>query len=198
MLRLTHPRKLAPLVAVLAALVVAVLTRGVLAQPVAAAAPEGDLGQAGFLVLKLGGGRHDSFRNRREKPQNPGFTVPEFVHMDRLTAMEVFVAVADRGSQVAAADALGLSRPVVSRHLAALEAWAGARLMHRTTRRLSLTPAGEQMLQRCRDILAQADELRRSVAARVRRARCWAALPVAVVPLWQETQLAFRKGNTSR
>ena len=43
MLRLTHPRKLAPLVAVLAALVVAVLTRGVLAQPVAAAAPEGAL-----------------------------------------------------------------------------------------------------------------------------------------------------------
>jgi len=84
--------------------------------------------------------------------------------MDRLDAMRVFVDVADRGSQVAAAEALGLSRPVVSRHLAALEAWAGARLMHRTTRRLSLTAAGEQTLARCRDILAQADALRRAVA----------------------------------
>lgn len=85
--------------------------------------------------------------------------------MDRLDAMQVFVAVVDGGSQVAAAEGLGLSRPVVSRHLAALEAWAGARLMHRTTRRLSLTPAGEQTLARCRDILAQAEDLRRSVAA---------------------------------
>ena len=85
--------------------------------------------------------------------------------MDRLDAMRVFVEVADRGSQVAAADALGMSRPVVSRHLAALEAWTGARLMHRTTRRLSLTPAGEQTLARCRDILAQAEALRRQVAA---------------------------------
>ncbi|MES2716063.1 MAG: LysR family transcriptional regulator [Pseudomonadota bacterium] len=85
--------------------------------------------------------------------------------MDRLTAMQVFVAVVDGGSQVAAAEQLGLSRPVVSRHLAALEDWAGARLMHRTTRRLSLTPAGEQTLARCRDILALSEDLRRSVAA---------------------------------
>lgn len=85
--------------------------------------------------------------------------------MDRLLAMQVFVAVVDGGSQVAAADAMGLSRPVVSRHLAALEDWAGARLMHRTTRRLGLTPAGEQTLARCRDILALTDDLRRSVAA---------------------------------
>ncbi len=85
--------------------------------------------------------------------------------MDRLAAMQVFVAVVDGGSQVAAAEQLGLSRPVVSRHLAALEDWAGARLMHRTTRRLSLTPAGEQTLARCRDILALSEDLRRSVAA---------------------------------
>ena len=63
--------------------------------------------------------------------------------MDKFTAMQVFVAVVDRGSQSAAADALALSRPVVSRYLAELEAWAGARLLHRTTRRLSLTAAGE-------------------------------------------------------
>jgi len=84
--------------------------------------------------------------------------------MDKLVAMQVFVAVVDGGSQSAAAQLLALSRPVVSRYLADLEDWAGARLMHRTTRRLSLTPAGEQTLARCRDILALTQDLRRSVA----------------------------------
>ena len=85
--------------------------------------------------------------------------------MDKLVAMQVFVAVVDGGSQSAAAQALDLSRPVVSRYLAELEAWAGARLMHRTTRRLSLTPAGEQTLPRCREMLAMAQDLRRTVTA---------------------------------
>jgi DNA-binding transcriptional LysR family regulator len=85
--------------------------------------------------------------------------------MDKLMAMQVFVAVMDGGSQTAAAQALELSRPVVSRYLADLEDWAGARLMHRTTRRLSLTPAGEQTLARCRDILAMTQDLRRRVSA---------------------------------
>jgi DNA-binding transcriptional LysR family regulator len=62
--------------------------------------------------------------------------------MDRLQAMRVFVTVVDLGSQSAAADHLELSRPVVSRYLAELEDWVGARLMHRTTRKLSLTAAG--------------------------------------------------------
>lgn len=56
--------------------------------------------------------------------------------------MRVFVTVVDLGSQSAAADHLELSRPVVSRYLAELEDWVGARLMHRTTRKLSLTAAG--------------------------------------------------------
>lgn len=62
--------------------------------------------------------------------------------MDRLQAMRVFVTVVDLGSQSAAADHLDLSRPVVSRYLAELEDWVGARLLHRTTRKLSLTAAG--------------------------------------------------------
>ena len=85
--------------------------------------------------------------------------------MDKLVAMQVFAAGVDGGSQSAAAAALDLSRPVVSRYLAELEDWAGARLMHRTTRRLSLTPAGELTLARCRDILAMTQDLRRTVAA---------------------------------
>lgn len=56
--------------------------------------------------------------------------------------MRVFVTVVDLGSQSAAADHLDLSRPVVSRYLAELEDWVGARLLHRTTRKLSLTAAG--------------------------------------------------------
>jgi DNA-binding transcriptional LysR family regulator len=73
--------------------------------------------------------------------------------MDRLTAADVFATIAARGSLTAAADALGMSRPMVTRYLAEMEAWAGARLLHRTTRRLSLTPAGEEALARCRQML---------------------------------------------
>jgi DNA-binding transcriptional LysR family regulator len=57
--------------------------------------------------------------------------------MDRLMAMQVFVKVVDGGSLSAAAEQLELSRPVVSRYVAELEDWVGARLLHRTTRRLS-------------------------------------------------------------
>ena len=67
--------------------------------------------------------------------------------------MRVFVSVVDLGSQSAAADHLELSRPVVSRYLAELEDWTGARLMHRTTRKLSLTAAGSEILPRCRQML---------------------------------------------
>ena len=66
--------------------------------------------------------------------------------------MRVFVTVVDLGSQSAAADHLDLSRPVVSRYLAELEDWIGARLLHRTTRKLSLTAAGSETLPRCRQL----------------------------------------------
>ena len=85
--------------------------------------------------------------------------------MDRLKAMEVFVAVVDGGSQSAAALRLDLSRPVVSRYLAELEAWAGARLLHRTTRRFSLTSAGAEVLAKCRQMLELAQDVRVAVAA---------------------------------
>jgi DNA-binding transcriptional LysR family regulator len=71
--------------------------------------------------------------------------------------MRVFVTVVDLGSQSAAADHLELSRPVVSRYLAELEDWVGARLMHRTTRKLSLTAAGSEILPRCRQMLDSSD-----------------------------------------
>ncbi|MEG0248423.1 MAG: LysR family transcriptional regulator, partial [Pseudomonas sp.] len=85
--------------------------------------------------------------------------------MDRLTAMRVFVTVVDLGSQSAAADHLDISRPVVSRYLAELEDWVGARLMQRTTRRLSLTAAGQETLPRCRQMLELAGDLQAAVSA---------------------------------
>lgn len=79
--------------------------------------------------------------------------------MDRLTATQVFIEVADRGSFSAAADTLGMSRAMVTRYVAELESWTGTRLFHRTTRRLSITSAGEICLHRCREIQALASEL---------------------------------------
>ena len=59
--------------------------------------------------------------------------------MDRLLEMQTFCAVVEAGSFVAASDALGMSRAAVSRYLGELESRLGIRLLHRTTRRLSLT-----------------------------------------------------------
>ncbi|EEG07498.1 LysR family transcriptional regulator [Pseudogulbenkiania ferrooxidans] len=75
--------------------------------------------------------------------------------MDRLLGMEVFVAVVERGSFTAAAEAFGLSQPMVGKHIRALEQRLGARLLARTTRRQHLTEIGEQYYQRCRHILAE-------------------------------------------
>jgi DNA-binding transcriptional LysR family regulator len=79
--------------------------------------------------------------------------------MDRITAAKVFVSIAERGSMIAAADALDMSRAMVTRYLAEMEAWAGARLLHRSTRRLSLTDAGDLTLARCRRMLELADDM---------------------------------------
>jgi DNA-binding transcriptional LysR family regulator len=91
-------------------------------------------------------------------------TVAWIEQMDRMTAINVFVEVADRGSLTAAADALSMSRAMVSRYLAELEEWLGARVLHRTTRRISLTPAGEAALARCRTILELGQDMRESLA----------------------------------
>lgn len=79
--------------------------------------------------------------------------------MDRITAARVFVTIAERGSMIAAADTLDMSRAMVTRYLAEMEEWAGARLLHRSTRRLSLTDAGDLTLARCRRMLEVADEM---------------------------------------
>jgi len=79
--------------------------------------------------------------------------------MDRITSASVFITIAERGSLAGAAEALNMSRAMVTRYLAEMEEWAGARLLHRTTRRLSLTSAGEVTLNRCRELLSLAGEV---------------------------------------
>ncbi|WP_421240860.1 LysR family transcriptional regulator [Aeromonas enteropelogenes] len=79
--------------------------------------------------------------------------------MDRLTALRVFVTVVEQGSLSGAGEKLEMSRAMVSRYLAELEHWMGARLLHRTTRRLSLTGPGEETLGRARLMLALGEEM---------------------------------------
>lgn len=73
--------------------------------------------------------------------------------MDKFQEMRAFVAVVDAGSFVRASEALNLSKTAVSRLVGDLEARLGVRLLHRTTRRLSLTPEGEVFHDRCRHLL---------------------------------------------
>lgn len=79
--------------------------------------------------------------------------------MDRLDALAVFVAVAEQGGFIAAARKTGRSTAAVSRAVAALEDRLGERLFNRTTRALSLTEAGEKLLDRGRRLLADYDEM---------------------------------------
>jgi DNA-binding transcriptional LysR family regulator len=79
--------------------------------------------------------------------------------VDRITAARVFVDLARSGSFTRTADRLEMSRPMVSRHLELMENWLQARLFHRTTRRISLTSAGEQCLAEVEQWLEQATRL---------------------------------------
>jgi DNA-binding transcriptional LysR family regulator len=108
--------------------------------------------------------------------------------MDRLAATRVFVTVVEQGSLTRAAEALDMSTAMVSRYLVALEGWLGARLLHRTTRRISLTDAGESALASCRQLLEAADDMRSVAAAAGREAS--GRLRVACSPSFAEAQLA--------
>jgi DNA-binding transcriptional LysR family regulator len=78
--------------------------------------------------------------------------------MDRIDAMQAFVAVADLQGFAPAARKLGLSPSAVTRLIAALEERLGARLLQRTTRQVTLTDAGSRYLERARRILADVEE----------------------------------------
>ena len=74
--------------------------------------------------------------------------------MDQLVCMRSFMRVAEAHSFTRAAVSLGLSRAVVSTHIADLEKHLRCQLLHRTTRRVGLTADGAEYLARCQKILA--------------------------------------------
>jgi DNA-binding transcriptional LysR family regulator len=86
--------------------------------------------------------------------------------MDRFQEMRAFTAVVDNGSFVRAADALGSSKTAVSRLVGELEARLGTRLLHRTTRKLSLTQEGEVFHERCKQLLAGVEEAEAELSSR--------------------------------
>ena len=75
--------------------------------------------------------------------------------MDRLGSMRVFVQVVDSGGFAAAARALDLSPPAVTRAVASLEDELGAQLLTRTTRRVTVTESGQRYVEDCRRILGE-------------------------------------------
>ncbi len=82
--------------------------------------------------------------------------------MDRLTSLTTFVRVVESGGFSAAGRRLNMSTTMVSNHIHALEERLGARLLHRTTRKVSLTEVGKAYYDRCTQILAdleQADDI---------------------------------------
>jgi DNA-binding transcriptional LysR family regulator len=78
--------------------------------------------------------------------------------MDRIDAMKVFVAVVDEGSLAAASRRLKRSPTAVSRAIASLEAHVGVELLHRTTRSIKLSEAGERYVAACRRVLTDLEE----------------------------------------
>jgi LysR family transcriptional regulator, regulator for bpeEF and oprC len=106
--------------------------------------------------------------------------------MDRLQAMKVFVRVAELGSFTLAADALELSRARVSEAVAEFERGLGARLLHRTTRRVSLSDDGRAYYERARQILSDVDEAEALLVGSraAARGRLRVAMPMALARLY--------------
>jgi DNA-binding transcriptional LysR family regulator len=106
--------------------------------------------------------------------------------MDLMDAITAFVRTAERGGFAAAARDLGTSQPHVTRAVQQLEARLGAPLLHRTTRRVTLTEAGAEYLEHCRQILAAVEQADHAVGERARtlsgRLRVFA--PVSIGRLW--------------
>jgi DNA-binding transcriptional LysR family regulator len=91
--------------------------------------------------------------------------------MDRFRAMQVFARVVEQGSFARAAERIGISTSACSRHVAELEAHLDARLLNRTTRRLSLTESGQAFYERCVQLLADLEEAESAASASAARPR---------------------------
>ncbi len=85
--------------------------------------------------------------------------------MDKLTAIKVFLTVAETGSFTETADRLEISKPMITRYVALMEEWLNARLFQRTTRKVSLTDAGEQAVIFCQKFANLREEMEQDFAA---------------------------------
>src|SRR5512132_2417192 len=85
--------------------------------------------------------------------------------MDRFQALTAFARVVEAGSFARAAERLGVSVSSVSRQVGDLEGHLGARLLNRTTRKLSLTESGQAFYERCVQLLADLEEAETLVSA---------------------------------
>jgi DNA-binding transcriptional LysR family regulator len=113
--------------------------------------------------------------------------------MDRLSAMQAFVAVADLQGFAPAARKLAVSASAVTRMVAALEERLGVRLLQRTTRSVTLTDAGARYLDRARRILAEIDEAEDS--AQAEQARPTGRLTVSAPTLFGRMHVAPLMGE---
>jgi len=86
--------------------------------------------------------------------------------VDRFLEMQTFNAVVDAGSFVKAAEALNMSKAAVSRYVVEMETRLGVRLLHRTTRRLSLTDEGQVFYGRSKELLAELEEAEDEITSR--------------------------------
>jgi DNA-binding transcriptional LysR family regulator len=119
-----------------------------------------------MLVLANFGSHHSIFWN---------------IEMDRLAAMTTFLAVVEGGSLSAASRKLGMPLPTVSRKISELEAHLRTRLIHRTSRRLSLTDAGQAYIVACKRILEDVGEAERAAAGEYSAPRGDLALTAPIV-----------------
>lgn len=84
--------------------------------------------------------------------------------MDRFTSMQIFIAAVDEGSFAAAARRFKLSAAMAGKHVSAIESDLNVRLLQRSTRRLSLTDAGERYYERCKVILEVLEDANREAS----------------------------------
>src|SRR4051794_6520847 len=120
--------------------------------------------------------------------------------MDRLQSMRVFQQVVDEGGFAAAARKMDLAPAVVTRLVSDLEQHLGVRLLQRTTRRMSLTQAGETYLERLRTILAEIDDADAIVQAQTKEMRGTIrvlAPPVAAAHTLAPAVVGFQKLHPS-
>ncbi|MRJ42224.1 LysR family transcriptional regulator [Idiomarina sp. FenBw--71] len=90
--------------------------------------------------------------------------------LDRYTSMQVFIQAVSKGSLSAAGRELNMSPAMATKHVDSLETRLGTKLLHRTTRQLSLTDAGRQYLQACQRILQDIEEAESEVSSQQHQA----------------------------